>query len=84
MMIYHKEKLPSCFDEKKHPMCFYQNEDGSINNVSFGIEDNNPAAQSFRDGINPDFLVTIKYADGRPICDNCFPRLQQLGFWSQI
>ena len=63
---------------------FYQNEDGSINNVSFGIEDNNPAAQSFRDGTNPDFLVTIKYADGRPICDNCFPRLQQLGFWSQI
>lgn len=28
--IYHKEKLPSCFEEKKHPMCFYQNEDGTI------------------------------------------------------
>ena len=63
---------------------FYQNEDGSINHISFGIEDDNPAAQSFRDGVNPDFLVTIKYSDGSSICNNCYPRLQQMGLWSRV
>lgn len=31
--IYHKEKIPSCFEAKKHPMCFYKKEDGTIEKI---------------------------------------------------
>lgn len=63
---------------------FYKNPDGTINTISFGIEDNTLAAQAFRDGTNPDFLVILRYSDGRPICNNVYPELEKLGFWSRI
>jgi hypothetical protein len=44
---------------------YYRNPDGTTNHISFGIEDNTVAAQRFRDGLEPVFLVQLKYDDGR-------------------
>lgn len=48
----------------------YENPDGTTNQISIGIERNNEAAQRFRDGLEPSFLVIIQYSDGSPISDN--------------
>lgn len=48
----------------------YENPDGTTNQVSIGLELNNEAAQRFRDGLEPSFLVIIQYSDGTPISDN--------------
>ena len=57
---------------------FYQNEDGTTNQLSFGFERNNEAAQRFRDGSEPDFLVMLQKDDGTPIDSNMFVSKERL------
>ena len=42
---------------------FAKNADGSINYISFGLDAKNPAAQAFRDGIEPSVLIQLNVED---------------------
>lgn len=48
----------------------YKNPDGTVNHITFGMEKDTVAAQRFRDGIEPSFLVEIRLTDGRPLKDD--------------
>lgn len=63
---------------------FYENPDGTTNQITIGIDGNTEAAQRFRDGLEPNFLAIITYSDGKPISNNIFDdqRIYTLG-WSK-
>lgn len=42
---------------------FAKNADGSINYISFGLDAKNPAAQAFRDGVEPSVLIQLNVED---------------------
>lgn len=51
---------------------FAQNKDGSLNYISIGLEDKNDATLRFLSGEEPNFLITLRYSDGKPLEDNIF------------
>lgn len=63
---------------------FAQNKDGSLNYISIGLESNDSATQRFLNGDEKNFLVRLKYSDGRPLETNIFAdtRIHELG-WEQ-
>lgn len=48
----------------------YKEKDGTTNHIDFGIGKDTVEAQNFRDGKEPSFLVEIRLADGRPLCND--------------
>ena len=61
---------------------FAQNKDGSMNFISIGLESTDEATQRFLQGTESNFLVRLKYSDGRPLETNIFAdsRIHELGW----
>lgn len=61
---------------------FAQNKDGSLNYIVLGLEETDSATQRFLQGIESNFLVRLKYSDGRPLETNIFAdsRIHELGW----
>jgi hypothetical protein len=63
---------------------FAQNKDGSFNYISCGLERRDEATRRFLDGVEDNFLIELKYSDGRPLETNIFgdiERIALLGNW---
>lgn len=48
-------------------VAYYKNIDGTTNHISVGLRRNDSATKRFKEGVEPDFLVTLTYDDGREL-----------------
>lgn len=58
---------------------FYENPDGTTNQLSFGLDANTDQARAFRDGEERSFLILLQKANGEPLDDNIYNRITDIG-----